>query len=212
MHSRLFLLSVLVGCFFGTIAQAEKKLIPYYFNPVSTPKSVREAARDCMYRSDACRAAVEAAGTYVGIPPGAIYESMKTADKFGFGVNANKHGEQTDIVITAPKNWTICNVEINPISASPAGGKRSPTFSISIQPDRIGITLFVHRLGLFQGRSWWDGALAVTYISGPSVPADGCIFATKKQRHRKISYICRGRDGYGDHPGCAPRRYFIKPR
>lgn len=197
----------------STALGMEMMSVPYFLNPVSSPKSVREVARDCMYRSDPCRAAVEAAGYAVGVPPGAIYETMKTADQLGFGIEQNLVGEETSVVITAPSGWEVCNAVLNPISAAPAGGKYSPTFSIAIDPQRIGITMFVHRLGLGKGRSWWEGSLFVNYVkSGNGDAKNGCVFRTQRMRERQIRYICRGRDGHDELPGCKARSFYVKPR
>jgi|GEM_PF-6973210 len=170
-----------------------------HINPVQQPWNFRQVARQCMYTSDECRGAIEAIGSYVGIPPGAIVETMRTADSLGLGVSLSHQGEEYTMRIDPPPGYHVCNARVNMTSLAPANGKYSPTFSFRVSEDGVDNYNFVHKLKAGQGRSWVDAILIVVFEKDGSNAFERCVGDLTS---REFVYSCKGVAGGNGLPGC----------
>lgn len=198
----------------------EELLVPIRINPVANADSFREIARDCMYRDEGCRGTVEAAGSVVGIPPGAINASMRFADSIGLGVEVK--GEEAVYEIAPPNGYFLCRLYLKTVSVSPRDEDDSPILDFTANQDGIRIYTFTPRPTILEGgRAWWDGELVGYYLKRSqrewrllndgeayeprvnrlldSEKSPGCVFDNGFQ----IRHACKGagnpRDGY---PAC----------
>ncbi|NOD30141.1 hypothetical protein [Ruegeria atlantica] len=189
-------------------------------NPVLNADGFREVARQCMYSDEYCRATVEALGTAVGIPPGAIVESMRLADAVGLG--AYKQGGEIWYEMPAPDGYFLCRLYLKTRSATPKDESDSPIFDFTANQDGIRVYLFLDAPSILEGgRSWWDGELVGYYLKRAGresrlltdgqtyeprvnrLPEDkespGCTF----DRGTQIRYACKGTGGARDgYPAC----------
>lgn len=198
----------------------EELLVPTKVNPVSSADDFRKVARQCMYENEACKTTVEALGSVVGIPPGAIVETMKFADSVGLGVT--KKGNETWYDIPTPNGYFLCRLYLKTRSVAPNDESDSPIFDFTANQDGIRVYTLIDPPTIVEGgNAWWDGELVGYYLkragrewrllSGgkayePRVnrlldkeKSPGCVFDNGFQ----IRYACKGagnpRDGY---PAC----------
>lgn len=169
--------------------------IPLEWNIVQEPKTFRDVLHKCVRDDPECSALVDVLGAEVGIPPGAIKETMELADAIGLGTNYKIDGEEHRGEVVAPDGYRICDARLNLTSIAPKYDRQSPTFTISHPPnvgvatDKIKIYSFVHRQGLGDGRSWVDAAVTVKFVKDGVSDVGGCRLINPNFGNR---YSCKG--------------------
>lgn len=113
-----------------------------------------------------CKGVLEAAATYVGVPPGTISAISRVTLALG-----KTQGQSTSYEWPSPGGWKVCRVTVKFNSTAPQEnypGRHMPTFAVSANPNRAGAFLQVPG-GKYDGaRSWFDGLVTITYVQRSS--------------------------------------------
>lgn len=192
----LFSTTIFFCCSSSVVTAASPEdylVVPYVINPVASPATFRELARECM-NNETCGAAVDAAASYVGVPPGTIKETMDTVDLVGLGPpKRRQEGEQYWYEIDPPRGYFLCRAHLKIISAAPLDGRRTPTFGFSAQETSgVDAYAFVHRQSLGKGRSWVEAVYTATYLKHSlrdDTDAQDCLYPDGQLAR----YNCKGR-------------------
>lgn len=156
----------------------------------------------------ACAAALDAAATAAGLPPGSVASSIKTYKNIGGYFTGQRGREEFRTNVFAPNGYRICDVRVNMISAAPMHSNRSPTFAATIQSDKhFELYSFVHRQGIFNGRSFVDAVATVQFAKIGS-PAERACYAKPKGIYQ---YRCN-QQNYQGMPLCGNVPFGSLPR
>jgi hypothetical protein len=93
------------------------------------------------------------------------------------------------------EGYKVCHVQVRTVSVVPASGDRASLFSLTATSNGVSIYTWTPRQKTGQGRSWYDGYVAITFVKASLYPqyltAGKCtIPATGKK-----AYACRGAKG-----------------
>tara|TARA_R110002051_G_scaffold36609_2_gene79286 strand:+ start:2072 stop:2740 length:669 start_codon:yes stop_codon:yes gene_type:complete len=164
-------------------------VVSYVVNHVTEGKGWRVLFRECL-NNDACNSAVDAAGAYVGVPPGTIQLTVETVDAIGLGPKIRNNGEEYFLDIPAPDGYFLCQAHLKIVSAAPQSGSRTPILDITAEYPGMRSYAFVHVQSDPNQRSWVEALYTARYMlySKRNDPDTAeCFYQTKPVR-----YVCKG--------------------
>jgi hypothetical protein len=173
-----------------TLAQDDPNVIvtTHHINPVRDARTPWDEVANCL-RDAACAAIVNTFAGELGVSPQAI-----GMVKVGVAFSAQQNGEETRYAIAPVKSYKICRVEIRTASVVPATGDCASLFSITATPDAVNIYTWTPKQGIGEGRSWYDGVVAVAHAQETGFAAlqsqGKCTVSPKDSQ-----YQCRGASG-----------------
>jgi hypothetical protein len=140
-----------------------------------------------MRNNATCRALVDTAAVYLGVPPGRVSAAMAIVPQ------ARRAGEEGWYTVKLPAGYKYCRSTIRMISVVPATGDRASVFSARANQDNIGMYTWTPKQGLGGGRSWVEAI--VTLYGVRNDKADQYRAAGTCKPYGMLLLSCRGARG-----------------
>lgn len=166
-------------------------------NPITQPKGLPDAIRECA-NNPICNKIADEVGAAYGIPPG----SLKGAAAV---VGAKRAGEDGRYEVRLPEGYVFCRLKMKLISIAPRGGDRAAALGVTSKAYGVSIYTWVPGNNFFQGKNWIEAELQVLGVR-----------AEAAERYRSMGRCgpldttiisCRGDRGGKGQPACASGNY-----